>query len=91
MHLKAAIGACRNEPDRVLRSVIPLVAIANPAFVPDAWRIQEDRMAGPARARTKCSVQRQCSIRTLKPAMGPITDASALSSVTMNLQLGTVT
>ena len=55
MHLKAAIGACRNEPDRVLRSVIPLVAIANPAFVPDAWRIQKDRVAGPARAPAKCS------------------------------------
>jgi hypothetical protein len=43
MHLKAAIGACGNDPDRVLRSVIPHVAIANPAIVPDAWRIQEDR------------------------------------------------
>jgi hypothetical protein len=50
MHLKAAIGACGNDPDRVLRSVIPHVAIANPAFVPDAWRIQEDGVPRPARA-----------------------------------------
>ncbi len=55
MHLKAAIGACGNDPDRVLRSVIPHVAIANPTFVPDAWRIQVGRVAGPARAPTKCS------------------------------------
>ena len=43
-------------PDRVLRSVIPHVAIANPAFVPDAWRIQEDRVAGPARALLNAAV-----------------------------------
>ncbi len=55
MHLKAAIGACGNDPDRVLRSVTPHVAIANPAFAPDSWRIQVDRVAGPARAPTKCS------------------------------------
>ena len=32
------------------------VAIANPAFVPDAWRIQEDRVAGPARALLNAAV-----------------------------------
>jgi hypothetical protein len=40
MHLKAAIGACGNDPDRVLRSVTPHVAIANPAFarIPGGFR-----------------------------------------------------
>jgi len=42
------IAACGNDADRVLRSVIAHVVIANPAFVPDARRIQEDHVAGPA-------------------------------------------
>src|ERR1700722_873540 len=55
IHLKPAIGARGNDPDRVLRSVTPHVAIANPAFVPDARWIQEDGVPRPARAPTKCS------------------------------------
>jgi hypothetical protein len=83
MHLKAAIGPCGNDPDRVLGSVTPHVAIANPAFELDSWRIQVDRVAGRPGPLLNAAVKRQCSIRTPELAVGPITDTSALSSVTM--------
>jgi len=88
---KARNRACRNEPDECLRFRSYPVSIANPAFVPDACRIQEDRMAGPARALTKCRstpmldthAQGQL-VRSPMRALFPLSPEPPTGTVTLN-------
>jgi len=53
--LKAAIGAAQRSRSSVALPSLPHVAIANPAFVPDAWRIQGRPYGGAGQGPTKCS------------------------------------